>query len=52
MATLPVVRGESVVMRILDKDKVVMDLDVLGMGEHDRERFERRCIGRPTAPSS
>ena len=41
VATLPVVRGESVVMRILDKEKVVMDLDVLGMGEHDRERFER-----------
>jgi type IV pilus assembly protein PilB len=41
VATLPVVRGESVVMRILDKDKVVMDLDVLGMGESDRERFER-----------
>ena len=40
VATLPVVRGESIVMRILDKDAVVMDLDVLGMGEHDRERFE------------
>jgi type IV pilus assembly protein PilB len=34
-----VVRGESIVMRILDKDAVVMDLDVLGMGEHDRELF-------------
>jgi type IV pilus assembly protein PilB len=41
VATLPVVRGESVVMRILDKEKVVMDLDHLGMDEHDRERFER-----------
>src|SRR5215218_1932503 len=40
VATLPVVRGESVVMRILDKDKVVMDLDVLGMEAHDRERLE------------
>jgi type IV pilus assembly protein PilB len=39
VATLPVVRGESIVMRILDKDAVVMDLDVLGMGESDRERF-------------
>jgi type IV pilus assembly protein PilB len=39
VATLPVVRGESIVMRILDKDKVVMDLDVLGMEKHDRERF-------------
>src|SRR5215208_71705 len=40
VATLPVVRGESVVMRILDKDKVVMDLDVLGMEGVDRERIE------------
>jgi type IV pilus assembly protein PilB len=39
VATLPVVRGESIVMRILDKDAVVMDLDVLGMSEHDRKRF-------------
>jgi type IV pilus assembly protein PilB len=41
VATLPVVRGESIVMRILDKDKVVMDLDTLGMDEDDRERLER-----------
>ena len=42
VATLPVVRGESVVMRILDKEKVVVDLDELGMDEHDRERFRER----------
>jgi type IV pilus assembly protein PilB len=41
VATLPVVRGESVVMRILDKDKAVVDLHQLGMDEHVRERFER-----------
>src|SRR3954447_1553843 len=40
VATLPVVRGESIVMRILDKDKVVMDLDALGMQPHDRGRLE------------
>jgi type IV pilus assembly protein PilB len=40
VATLPVVRGESIVMRILDKDKVVMNLDVLGMEEHDRDRLD------------
>jgi type IV pilus assembly protein PilB len=40
VATLPVVRGESIVMRILDKDKVVMDLDTLGMQPHDRDRLE------------
>jgi type IV pilus assembly protein PilB len=39
VATLPVVRGESIVMRILDKEAVVMDLDVLGMSGHDRQRF-------------
>jgi type IV pilus assembly protein PilB len=39
VATLPVVRGESIVMRILDKEAVVMDLDLLGMSEHDRQRF-------------
>jgi type IV pilus assembly protein PilB len=40
VATLPVVRGESVVMRILDSRQVVMDLDRLGMGPVDRARFE------------
>jgi type IV pilus assembly protein PilB len=40
VATLPVVRGESVVMRVLDKQKVVMDLDGLGMSEQDRDIFE------------
>src|SRR5436305_12435861 len=31
VVTLPSVHGESVVLRILDKDAVVMDLDALGM---------------------
>ena len=39
VATLPVVRGEAVVMRILDSRQIVMDLDGLGMEEDDRERF-------------
>ena len=33
VSTLPVMRGESVVMRILDKERLVMDLDRLGMQE-------------------
>ena len=37
VATLPVIRGESVVMRILDKDRVVLDLESLGMRAEDRE---------------
>ena len=41
IATLPVVRGEAVVMRILDKEGVVLDLDTLGIEGDDRERFDR-----------
>ena len=41
VASLPVVRGETVVMRILDTAKVMMDLDTLGMAEHDRQRFQK-----------
>jgi type IV pilus assembly protein PilB len=40
VATLPVVRGEAVVMRILDSRQIVMDLDSLGMDEDARRRFE------------
>jgi type IV pilus assembly protein PilB len=39
--TMPTVSGESVVMRILDKESVVMDLDALGMQEDERGRFEK-----------
>ena len=41
VVTLPSVHGESIVMRILDKGNVVLDLDRLGMAEHERKRFER-----------
>ncbi|MFN8175041.1 MAG: ATPase, T2SS/T4P/T4SS family, partial [Solirubrobacteraceae bacterium] len=41
IVTLPSVHGESVVLRILDKESVVLDLDKLGMGPDDRERYER-----------
>jgi type IV pilus assembly protein PilB len=41
VATLPIVRGESVVMRILDKGRMVMDLDSLGMGAADVERLRQ-----------
>ena len=40
VATLPTVRGEAVVMRILDSRQIVMDLDGLGMEDDDRKRFE------------
>jgi type IV pilus assembly protein PilB len=38
--TLPSVHGESIVLRILDKESVVMQLDKLGYEEAERERFE------------
>ena len=43
VVTLPSVHGEGVVMRVLDKDSVVVELDKLGMAPPERERFERAC---------
>ena len=43
VVTLPSVHGEGAVMRVLDKDSVVVELDKLGMAAHDRERFEAAC---------
>jgi type IV pilus assembly protein PilB len=40
VVTLPSVHGESIVMRILDKDSVVMKLEKLGIEDVERERFE------------
>ena len=40
VATLPTVRGEAVVMRVLDSRSIVMDLDGLGIDEDDRTRFQ------------
>jgi type IV pilus assembly protein PilB len=40
VATLPTVRGEAVVMRVLDSRAIVMELDGLGMDEGDRLRFQ------------
>ncbi len=46
VATLPLVRGEGVVMRILDSGIVVRELESLGMQEFERTRFET-AITRP-----
>ncbi len=46
VVTLPLVRGEGVVMRILDTGAVVRDLELLGMDAAARERFVT-AIGRP-----
>ncbi len=40
VVSLPLVKGEGVVMRILDAGAVVRDLDSLGMQIPERERFE------------
>ena len=41
VVSVPTVRGEGVVMRILDKGAVVMDLGTLGMAEAELSRFHR-----------
>jgi type IV pilus assembly protein PilB len=41
VVTVPTVRGEGVIMRILDKEAVVMDLAELGMAESELKRFHR-----------
>jgi type IV pilus assembly protein PilB len=41
VVTVPSVHGESVVMRILDKNKLSFDLDKLGMQEHEINRYRR-----------
>ena len=41
VATLPTVRGESVVMRVLDKGGMEFDLDKLGMAELDVARLRQ-----------
>jgi type IV pilus assembly protein PilB len=46
VVTLPLVKGEGVVMRVLDTGAVVRDLDSLGMQAHDRQRFEA-AIAKP-----
>jgi type IV pilus assembly protein PilB len=38
--TLPSVHGEAIVLRVLDKDGAVVRLEELGLGEHERGRFE------------
>jgi type IV pilus assembly protein PilB len=46
VVTLPTVHGESVVLRILDKDNVRLDLERLGMAEQELSSF-RRAFQKP-----
>jgi type IV pilus assembly protein PilB len=41
VVTIPSVHGESVVLRILDKDSIRLELDKLGMQDHELSRFRR-----------
>ena len=41
VVTLPSVHGESIVIRILDKDSTQLDLETLGMPEQELARFRR-----------
>jgi type IV pilus assembly protein PilB len=41
VVTVPTVKGEGIVMRILDKGAVVMDLGTLGMADAELNRFHR-----------
>ncbi len=45
-SVLPSNHGESMVMRLLDKEAGLVDLEALGLGAHDRRRFEQ-LIQRP-----
>jgi type IV pilus assembly protein PilB len=40
VVTLPSVHGEGIVMRVLDKESVLLTLDTLGMRDDARDRFE------------
>jgi type IV pilus assembly protein PilB len=46
VVTLPLIKGEGIVMRILDMGAVVRDLDSLRMSDRDREKF----VGAITRP--
>ncbi len=41
VSTVPTLYGESVVMRILDKDAITLDLQTLGMRHADRESMQK-----------
>jgi general secretion pathway protein E len=46
VSTVPTLHGESLVLRILDKQRLALDLDILGFDQSLRERFEH-CLTLP-----
>ena len=41
VSVIPMIHGESLVMRILDKGSMVFNLESLGMGEETRQKFSK-----------
>ena len=41
VSTVPTIYGESVVMRLLDKQSIQLDLEALGMSQQDRDSMDR-----------
>ena len=41
VSTAPVMHGESVVLRILDQEKILLKMNELGMSEYNLKRFEK-----------
>ena len=41
ISTIPILTGESIVLRLLNKEAVAFDLRVLGMGQEMLERFQK-----------
>ncbi len=41
VSTVPTLYGESVVMRILDKEAITLDLETLGMAKRDRDSMQK-----------
>lgn len=44
ISTLPIINGESIVMRILDKSKVIINLKDLGMAEETLAKFTKMSV--------
>jgi general secretion pathway protein E len=41
VSTVPTMHGESLVMRLLNRESVILDFDALGFSEHTKRRFQQ-----------
>ena len=46
VSTIPTVHGESIVMRVLDRDSIKLSLSLMGFSEHTLERYQE-LLARP-----